>query len=557
MFSSIIDTITQALDKYIKSILDWTSRARMNLNELLDKFSEKDLPSGLKKNKGLETLLKMTDEAREKLREFSEKDWLSWRCNAEFKNCLDDEHGFLANLIHDSERSSFDRLKKNETLNIVLNLMGKTHASLTSLAQIPDRSFIVTKETCPRLYDLYRIAHDKLELEKEYDLFCTMDYGRNAKTLGTDDECIIVIDSTCLEDFSDAQLLALLGRELGHIKFKHVKYLTAFNLIDYLVSFLPNILSRFAEAAAVSAAKGLLLDWLLAAQFSADRAGAFVAGDILPVIQNNLMISGLETAEECIDFKRYTQINLLEDLNNFDNATKLLMTNTLQDFPIPFVIPRIRELAKWKSSSECEKNFPEIYNANSGNEKNNLYLVSKSKSVALCRGQRFELTKNNPKLRYITIKFEWEQTELDIEHGAFLLNEDGKVEGDENFIFYNNPIHSSKSVICLLREKNSAEIKVDLQKIPATIKRVVLALMIIDAEKYGQNFNMVGKVSLNLSDEHKELAIFSLTHFTIETVIILGELYRNKNEWKFNAIGSGFSGGLISLCQQFGIDVRD
>lgn len=495
--------------------------------------------------------------AWEKLKEFSEKDWLSLRRNAEFKNFLDDEHGFLANLIHDSERSSFDRLKKNETLNIVLNLMGKTHASLTSLAEIPDRSFIVTKETCPRLYDLYRIAHDKLELEKEYDLFCTMDYGRNAKTLGTDDECIIVIDSTCLEDFSDAQILALLGRELGHIKFKHVKYLTAFNLIDYLVSFLPRILSRFAEAAAVSAAKGLLLDWLLTAQFSADRAGAFVAGDILPVIQNNLMISGLETAEECIDFNRYTQINLLEDFNNFDSATKLLMTNTLQDFPIPFVIPRIRELAKWKSSGECEKNFPEIYNANSGNKKNNPCFISKSKSVALCRGQRFELTKNNPQLKNINVNFEWEQTELKLEHGVFFLNETGKVDNNEDFIFCNNPFHSSESVICLPCRNNSARIKLDLTKIPSSIKKVAFVLMSFDEKKYVKSCNLIRGIILSVSDKKKELLTTSLGNFTIETAIVVAELYRYKGEWKFNIVGSGFSGGSKSLCQQFGIDIKN
>lgn len=557
MLSSIVNTIAQALDKYIKSILDWTSRAQVSLKELLDKFSEKDLPSILKTNKGLETILEMKDEARSTLQAFSVSDWLSWRRNAEFKNFLDEEHGFLANLVHDSERRSFDRLKRNEVLNIVLNLMGNTHASLTSLAEIPDRSFIVTKETCPRLYDLYREAHDKLELEKEYDLFCTMDYGRNAKVLGTDDECIIVIDSTCLEDFSDAQILALLGRELGHIKFKHVKYLTAFNLIDYLVSFLPSKLSSFADAAVVSAAKGLLLDWLLAAQFSADRAGAFVAGDILPVIQNNLMISGLESAEECIDFERYTQINLLEDLDNFDSAAKLLMTNTLQDFPMPFVIPRIRELVKWKASNECEKFFPAIYNAASSTEKKISCPVDKSNAVTLCKGQRFGLTKNNPQLRYVNVKFEWEQTELDIEHGTFLLNERDMVEQDEDFIFYNNPVHSSKSIIYLPHESNSAQIKVDLKKIPIAVKKIVLALMIIDAEKYRQNFNMVGRISLKLSDEHEELAIFSLNHFAIETVIIFGELYRNKGEWKFNAIGSGFSGGLMSLCQQFGIDISD
>ena len=549
--------------KTVKRVTNLAAEAwrSLSVKELLKKFSEKDLPPELRTKKSFGALLKITEDMRSSLKEvvdkFSEKDWLSWR-HTEFRNFLDDEHGTLANLIHPLEKVNFDKLKGNETLNIVLNLMGKTHASLTTIAEIPDRSFIVTEETCPRLYKLYRTAHDKLELEKEYDLFCTMDYGRNAKTLGTDGECIIVIDSACLEDFSDAQILALLGRELGHIKFKHIKYLTAFNLIDYLVSFLPNIISSFAEAAAVSAAKGLLLDWLLAAQFSADRAGAFVADDILPVIQNNLMISGLETAEECLDFERYTQINLPEDLNNFDSATKLLMTNTLQDFPIPFVIPRIRELAEWKASDNCKENFPKIYNANSkrADQKNSLLSAGKSKSVVLRKGQRLELTKNNPRLRNIRIRFEWEHTNLDIEHGAFLLSENGKVCGDEDFIFYNNSSHPSESVICLTRENNSAQIKVDPEKIPASIKKIALVLMIVDAEKYGQNFSMIHRARLNLFDGHEELATFSLDNFTIETAIVFGEIYRNKSDWKFNAIGSGFSGGATALCQQFGLDVE-
>lgn len=472
----------------------------------------------------------------------------------DFKNFLDEEQGLLANLIHPLEEVRFAELKKNETLGWILTVMGKTHASLTSIAEIPDRSFIVTKETCPRLYDLYRIAHDKLELKKEYDLFCTMDYERNARTLGTDDECIIVIDSTCLEDFSDAQILALIGRELGHIKFKHIKYLTAFNLIDALSSLLPSVLSKFTDAAAVSAAKGLLLDWLLAAEFSADRAGAFVAGDILPVIQNNLMISGLETAEECIDFERYIQINLTEDLNSFDGTTKLLMTNTLQDFPMPFVIPRIRELAKWKDSDECKKNFPDIYNASADNKKSDSCLVVESNSTELCSGQRFELTKDNPQLRYINVNFKWEETELNFEHGAFLLNEIGKVTDIEDFIFCNNPSHPSESVTRLPRRNNSARIKLDLKRIPNTVKKIAFVLISFDEKKTAKTLSAIRGLILNVADNQKELATISFENFTVETAIVLAELYHYKGEWKFNAVGSGFSGGSKALCQQFGID---
>ena len=43
--------------------------------------------------------------------------------------------------------------------------------------------------------------------------------------------------------------------------------------------------------------------------------------------------------------------------------------------------------------------------------------------------------------------------------------------------------------------------------------------------------------------------------FSIETAVVVGELYRNGSEWKFNAVGSGFQGGLAALCGNYGIDV--
>ena len=43
--------------------------------------------------------------------------------------------------------------------------------------------------------------------------------------------------------------------------------------------------------------------------------------------------------------------------------------------------------------------------------------------------------------------------------------------------------------------------------------------------------------------------------YSIETAVIVGELYRNNGEWKFNAIGSGFQGGLAALCGNFGVNV--
>ena len=42
--------------------------------------------------------------------------------------------------------------------------------------------------------------------------------------------------------------------------------------------------------------------------------------------------------------------------------------------------------------------------------------------------------------------------------------------------------------------------------------------------------------------------------FSIETAVVVGELYRHGGEWKFNAIGSGYQGGLESLVKDFGLN---
>ena len=125
------------------------------------------------------------------------------------ENLIPPPENAFENLIHPLERANFAEIQSSYLISLLLNVLGRLHADLTSLAEVPDRALIVTSKNFPRLYDAYKIAHDKLELKKDYDLFCNFEYNRNAKTLGTDDNCIIVVDSSCVEDFSDEQLRAL------------------------------------------------------------------------------------------------------------------------------------------------------------------------------------------------------------------------------------------------------------------------------------------------------------------------------------------------------------
>ena len=68
---------------------------------------------------------------------------------------------------------------------------------------------------------------------------------------------------------------------------------------------------------------------------------------------------------------------------------------------------------------------------------------------------------------------------------------------------------------------------------------------------------MIRGAALKIFGTRGEIANFPLENFSVETAVVLGEIYRYKGNWKFNATGAGFSGGLAALCKNFGIEVKD
>lgn len=191
-------------------------------------------------------------------------------------------------------------------------------------------------------------------------------------------------------------------------------------------------------------------------------------------------------------------------------------------------------------------------------------------SVSLQKGQKVDLTKGNPGLVKIMVGLGWDVnqydggSDFDLDAAAFLVGESGKVLSDDDFVFYGNLKHKSEAVIHqgdnLTGEGDGddEQILVDLSKVPANISKIAFTVTIYDAEARKQNFGQVSNAFIRIVDEvsNTELIRFDLGEdFSIETAVVVGELYRNNGEWKFNAIGSGFSGGLAALCRQYGVNV--
>ncbi len=145
-----------------------------------------------------------------------------------------------------------------------------------------------------------------------------------------------------------------------------------------------------------------------------------------------------------------------------------------------------------------------------------------------------------------------------------MLTANGKVQNDSDFVFYNNLKHSSGSVqhmgdnLTGAGDGDDEQIKIDLSKVPANIEKIAFTVTIHEAEQRRQNFGQVSNAFIHVFDEVKntDLIRYDLGEdFSIETAVVVAELYRSSGEWKFNAIGSGFQGGLKALCQNFGVSI--
>ena len=191
-------------------------------------------------------------------------------------------------------------------------------------------------------------------------------------------------------------------------------------------------------------------------------------------------------------------------------------------------------------------------------------------AVSLKKGQKVDLTKGNPGLKEVLVGLGWDTNrydggkDFDLDASVFLLGANGKVASDDDFVFYGNLKHKSGGVEHLgdnltgAGEGDDEQIKISLDKVPADVQKIDFTVTIYEADERKQSFGQVENAFIRVMDaaNGKELIRYDLGEdFSIETAVVVGELYRHGGEWKFNAIGSGFEGGLKALGQNFGVNV--
>ncbi len=190
-------------------------------------------------------------------------------------------------------------------------------------------------------------------------------------------------------------------------------------------------------------------------------------------------------------------------------------------------------------------------------------------SVSLSKGGNVSLSKEAPGLRAVLVGLGWDVrtttgADFDLDASALILGADGKILSDKHFIFFNNLTSPDGSVehtgdnLTGEGEGDDEVIKVNLSGVPGDVDRIVVTVSIYDAEGRQQSFGQVRNAFIRVvnQDDTRELTRYDLSEdASTETAMIFGELYRSGAEWKFRAVGQGYSTGLAGIARDFGVNV--
>ena len=195
-------------------------------------------------------------------------------------------------------------------------------------------------------------------------------------------------------------------------------------------------------------------------------------------------------------------------------------------------------------------------------------------AVNLQKGQRASLD-NSMKMALVGLGWDPNKYDggydFDLDASAFILGANGKVVSDDDFVFYNNPDWHDHTVWSTGDDRsggNSAEgddeqIFIDFTKIPDYVSKIAITVTIHEAAERRQNFGQVSNAYVRVAkvenefDTNGETVIqFDLEEeFSIETALVVCEIYRKNGQWKFNAAASGYQGGLEQLCRVYGVNI--
>lgn len=211
----------------------------------------------------------------------------------------------------------------------------------------------------PGIWKQFVKAAETLAIERIPDLFLMSAPERNAFAMGIERPAIAV--TTALADtLTEAELLAVLGHELGHVKCQHMTHKTiAFTLAEYggdaLVNMVPGI-----GGLLTAAIYAPLFHWSRMAEYSCDRAALLVVRDAEVVARVLAKFGGWSEKLGPVDFEGLRQqAKEYDDLDNDTMSAILKILTKVQSgiyLTHPLPIHRVKMILQW-AESDAYKNI--------------------------------------------------------------------------------------------------------------------------------------------------------------------------------------------------------
>jgi tellurium resistance protein TerD len=190
-------------------------------------------------------------------------------------------------------------------------------------------------------------------------------------------------------------------------------------------------------------------------------------------------------------------------------------------------------------------------------------------TISLTKGGNVSLTKQAPGLAAVVVGLGWDARTtdgqpFDLDASAIACNPAGTIVSDGHFVFFNNlaspdgTIQHTGDNLTGEGDGDDEQIRVNLAGMPPEVDKIVFAASIYDADTRGQSFGQVRNAFIRVVNQtdSAELARYDLSEdASTETAMVFGELYRSTGEWKFRAVGQGYSSGLAGIAKEYGVTI--
>lgn len=203
-------------------------------------------------------------------------------------------------------------------------------------------------------------------------------------------------------------------------------------------------------------------------------------------------------------------------------------------------------------------------------------------AINLQKGQRVDLTKGNPGLSKIMVGLGWDPVQakdgggflssifgggggggqnVDCDASVLLLGEGDKLKSNKDVVYFGNLKSNDGSIqhtgdnLTGDGDGDDEQILIDLSRVPAHIQKLVFVVNIYDCVKRNQHFGMIQNAFIRIvnSANKQEMIQFNLTEdYSGKTSLVVGEIYRHGNDWKFAAVGTGTTApGLSEIVRSY------